>query len=171
MATAVSDATASERRSGPGFVVALAISLIVGGIAGGGFGAFLHAPEPVAAPVHVETKLAEPLSPQPIVGAVSRFPPDAIELPVQPIIVTIGTELKTNIRLEFSIVAAGGTPDEGTLKGEIREDVIAYLKGLAVADLEGGRRFQLLREQLDDRARVRGRGVVLGILISGLVVQ
>ncbi len=171
MATAGSDAMASEQRSGPSFVIALAISLVIGGIAGGGFGAFLRAPAPTEPAAQAATVPVDSLSPQPIVGAVSRFPPDAIELPVQPIIVTIGSELKTNIRLEFSIVAASGTPDEGTLKGEIREDVIAYLKGLTVSDLEGGRRFQLLREQLDDRARVRGRGVVLGILISGLVVQ
>jgi flagellar FliL protein len=57
------------------------------------------------------------------------------------------------------------------LKSEIREDVIAFLEGLTVADIEGVRGFQNLREQLDDRAKIRGRGAVLGLLIGGLILE
>ncbi len=80
-------------------------------------------------------------------------------------------EPKTNVRLDLSIIAAHGTAESGTLKSEIREDVIAFLEGLNVADIQGVRGFQNLREQLDDRAKIRGRGAVLGLLIGGLILE
>jgi flagellar FliL protein len=64
-----------------------------------------------------------------------------------------------------------GTPDSTLLKNEVREDIIAYLKGLTVADIQGVRGFQNLREQLEDRARIRGRGAILGLLIGGFVIE
>lgn len=169
MAKAGAESGGAEQGSGPGLVVAVLICIGIGGISGAGFGYFASLPAaPQPAAVEAEAAAKPSIPPEEIVG---RFPHDAIELAVEPVIATIGPDFKTNVRLEFSIIVASGTPDEGPLKSEIREDVIAYLKGLTLSDLEGGRSFQLLRDELDDRARNRGRGVVLGMLISGLVVQ
>ena len=169
MAKSGAESGGAEAGSGPGLVVAVLICAAIGAVVGGGFGYFLSMPAAPPAPVvEAEAGTKQSLPPEEIAG---RFPHDAIELHVEPVIATIGPDFKTNVRLEFSIIAASGTPDEGPLKSEIREDIIAYLKGLTLSDLEGGRSFQLLRDELDDRARTRGRGVVLGMLISGLVVQ
>ena len=94
-----------------------------------------------------------------------------MEIQVPAIIVQLKGEPKTNVRLDLSIIAAHGTTESGTLKSEIREDVIAFLEGLNVADIQGVRGFQNLREQLDDRAKIRGRGAVLGLLIGGLILE
>jgi flagellar FliL protein len=64
-----------------------------------------------------------------------------------------------------------GTSEASLLKNEVREDVIAYLKGLTVADIQGVRGLQNLREQLEDRARIRGRGAILGLLIGGFIIE
>ena len=64
-----------------------------------------------------------------------------------------------------------GTSDGSVLKNEVREDIIAYLKGLTVADIQGVRGLQNLREQLEDRAKIRGRGAILGLLIGGFVIE
>jgi flagellar FliL protein len=138
------------------------------GIGGGGAFGYLAIPvgnEPVAVE---ETK---PVSVAPQTPASDRFPGDALEIPVPSIIVDLSGEPKSRVRLDVSVVAVHGTPDSTLLKNEVREDIIAYLKGLTVADIQGVRGFQNLREQLEDRARIRGRGAILGLLIGGFVIE
>ena len=101
----------------------------------------------------------------------SRFPSDAREIAIPPIIVDLKGEPASRVRIDLSVIAVHGTAESGVLKDEVREDVIAYLKGLTIADIQGARGFQNLREQLDDRAKIRGRGAILGILIGGLLVE
>jgi len=138
---------------------------VVGVVGGGAFGYFVmpsgaSTPDPQAS--HVEEKSS------PVPG---RFPNDALAVEISSIIADLESEPKSRVRLDISIVIANGTPETTTLKNEVKEDVISYLKGLSVSDIQGIRGFQNLREQLDDRARVRGRGAILGLLIGGLVLE
>ncbi|HVZ04385.1 flagellar basal body-associated FliL family protein [Hyphomicrobium sp.] len=100
-----------------------------------------------------------------------RFPSDALEIAIPSIIVDLKGEPRSRVRLDLSIVAVHGTTRTGVLKDEVREDIIAFLKGLTVADIQGVRGFQNLREQLNDRAKIRGRGSILGVLIGGFVIE
>lgn len=151
---------------GPGIAMSLLVALLIGCLGGGAFG-YLALPTSPARPAAASAPAVAPASPQP-----GRFPSDALELQLAPIILEIGgaTDPK-KIRVELSIVAAHGTPNTSTLQSEVREDVIAFMKGLTVKDIEGARGFQNLREQLDDRAKIRGRGAVLGLLVGGIVVE
>lgn len=154
---------------GPGIVLSAIIALVVGCVGGGAFG-YLAVPTPPPPTEKQEEKIAAKSTEGP--QAPGRFPSDAVELQLTPIILEMGkAEKQSKVRIEFSIIAAHGTPNTSTLQSELREDVIAYMKGLDVKDLEGARGFQNLREQLDDRAKIRGRGAVLGLLIGGLVVE
>lgn len=141
------------------------IAIVLGAGGGAAFGYFAI-PDGTAAspPAQGETKPQPPPTP-------GRFPNDAMELAVPSVITDIGTDPRMRARLDVSIIVAHGTSESTTLIGEVREDMIAYLKGLTVADIQGVRGFQNLREQLDDRARVRGRGAILGLLIGGLVLE
>lgn len=156
----------SEKSGGTADLVKSALAAMIVGAAGGAvFGYFVmpsaaKTPDTLAAPV--ERK------PTPAPG---RFPNDALAVEVSSIIAELETEPKMRIRLDVSIVIAHGTPETTTLRNEVKEDVIAYLKGLRASDIQGVRGFQNLREQLDDRARVRGRGAILGLLIGGLVLE
>lgn len=160
---------AAEKNEKSGSTAELVKSAIAAAIVGaGGGGAFgylvmpsaANTPEPSAAPL-------ERKSPP----AAGRFPNDALAVDVSSIIAELETEPKMRIRLDVSIIIAHGTPETTTLRNEVKEDVIAYLKGLRASDIQGVRGFQNLREQLDDRARVRGRGAILGLLIGGLVLE
>lgn len=148
-----------------GFVMSILVAAVLGIGGGGAFGYFAmpDASAPSPEPKSGSVAQAEP--------APGRFPRDAIELTVPSVITDLDTDPKMRARLDVSIIVAHGTPESTTLIGEVREDMIAYLKGLTLADIQGVRGFQNLREQLDDRARVRGRGTILGLLIGGLVLE
>jgi flagellar FliL protein len=148
-----------------GYVKPVLMAVLIGAVGGLGFGYFGEMAKPFAAGKDV----AESTEPQR--RPIGRFPKDALEISVPSIIVQLKGEPKTSVRLDVSVIAAHGTPETSALKSEIREDVIAYLEGLTVADIEGVRGFQNLRQQLDDRAKIRGRGSVLGILIGGLILE
>ncbi|MBS0253115.1 MAG: flagellar basal body-associated FliL family protein [Proteobacteria bacterium] len=154
-----------EPNSGGGFVIAALIAIVLGAVGGGAYGYLLM---PDAKPQNSEPtdKAAPPGSP-----TAGRFPSDAIELAIPSVITDLNSKPAVRARLDVSIIVVHGTPQTTTLVGEVREDVIAYLKGLSIDDIQGVRGFQNLREQLDDRARVRGRGAILGLLIGGLVLE
>jgi flagellar FliL protein len=149
------------------FVKSMLLAVVLGIGGGGAFGYFAI---PVGtAPAPVEE--AKPASIAPQTPMSGRFPSDALEIAIPSIIVDLSGEPKSRVRLDISIVAVHGTSESGLLKDEVREDIIAYLKGLTVADIQGVRGLQNLREQLEDRARIRGRGAILGLLIGGFVIE
>lgn len=150
-----------------GFMASAVVALLLGLGGGGAFGYFAM---PDAAPSNASSQgtTGTQSPPSPPAG---RFPGDAIEVSVPSVITDLASDSKVRARLDVSIIVVHGTPETTTLVGEVREDVIAYLKGLSLSDIEGVRGFQNLREQLDDRARIRGRGAILGLLIGGLVLE
>ncbi len=149
-----------------GFMMSAIVAVILGAGGGGAFGYFAM-PDGSPSNSPPKNESASP-APAPVIG---RFPNDAIELAIPAVITDLDTDPKIRARLDVSIIVAHGTPETTTLLGEVREDVVAYLKGLTLSDIQGVRGFQNLREQLDDRARIRGRGAVLGLLIGGLVLE
>jgi flagellar FliL protein len=156
-----------DDKKDPNIVISLLIALLIGGIGGGAFGYF-GMPVARKAEADASKPAVEVAKQDPSAG---RFPSDALEIPLQPIIIDIDKEHPTKVRLELSVIAARGTSNTGTLQGELREDAIAFLRGLTVKDIEGARGLQNLREQLDDRAKIRGRGAVLGLLVGGIVLE
>ncbi|HML27316.1 MAG TPA: flagellar basal body protein FliL [Hyphomicrobium sp.] len=159
-----------DQKAGGGFgsfMVSAIIALLLGIGAGGAFGYFAM-PEASSSNASSQSAAGTQSTPPPPAG---RFPNDAIEIAVPSVIADLASGAKVRARLDVSIVVVHGTPETTTLVGEVREDVIAYLKGLSLSDIEGVRGFQNLREQLDDRARIRGRGAILGLLIGGLVLE
>lgn len=157
-------------KSGPGIVLAALVCLLLGSASGGAFGYFFLA-EVHAPAIEKEEAIEASAVVVPEPKGEGRFPDDAIEIPLAPIITGIGTEKKSKVRLEMSIVAIAGTPLDTPMKNEIREDAIALLWGLSLSHIDSGRGFQRLRAELSRRARVRGSGAVLGVLIGNLVVQ
>jgi flagellar protein FliL len=159
------DDTRAAGTSTADFVKSAIAAVVLGIGIGGAFGYFAV---PDGSGPSIQPASESVASPKPSAG---RFPDDALEVELPSVIANLETEPKTKVRLDVSIIVAHGTPETTTLKGEVKEDVIAYLKGLTVADIQGVRGFQNLREQLDDRARIRGRGAILGLLIGGLLLE
>ncbi len=61
--------------------------------------------------------------------------------------------------------------DPNALLGEITEDIIAYLRTVPMSDLEGPSGFLHLREDLNDRVRIRSGGKVREVVIQTLVLE
>ena len=54
---------------------------------------------------------------------------------------------------------------------EVTEDIVAFLRTVPLEQLEGPSGFQHLREDLNDRARVRSKGRVSELIVQGLVIE
>jgi flagellar FliL protein len=152
-------------KSPPNIVVTLALMTLIGVGLGAGFGFFLVAPQQAAKdvpPAEVSAAAVEQRF---------RFPADAIEVVLAPIIATIGHDSRHRMRIECSVVMTKEAASAAILKTELAEDIIAFLRGVSIEDVSGAHGFQNLREDLDEVARIRGHGAILGLLISGFVVE
>ncbi len=143
------------------------VAILIGAGGGGAFGYFFVPDGSAPPPAKGASETVEP----PKEPSPGRFPSDALEIQIPSVIVDLNSEPRTRVRLDLSVIAVHGPADTTSLKSEVREDVIAFLRGQTVADIQGVRGFQNLREQLDDRAKIRGRGAILGLLIGGLVLE
>jgi|EndMetStandDraft_5_1072996.scaffolds.fasta_scaffold171769_2 flagellar protein FliL len=154
-------AAASKAKGSSPFVPVLVATVLVGG-AGAFFG--MQAPallQPTAAPKekHEEKpKLAE-------AGKVSVRGLSAITT-------NLASPPNTWIRMETSAVIVEDLGPEGTvLMARLAEDIVAYLRTVPLEQIEGPSGFQHLREDLNDRVRIRSQGKVRELLIEALVVQ
>ena len=91
---------------------------------------------------------------------------------LSPIITNLGGPKAAWIRLEAAIVVVqDGGKDDNVLAGKITEDIVAYLRTVPMGQIEGANGFQNLREDLNERARVRSGGRVREVVIQSLVVE
>lgn len=91
-------------------------------------------------------------------------------------LVSITTNLaqpkSTWIRLEAVIVmteSLGSNSD--VIAKQMSEDIIGYLRTISLDQLDGPSGFQHLREDLNDRVRVRSEGKVAELIITSLIVE
>lgn len=73
------------------------------------------------------------------------------------------------IRMEAKLLAKSGT--DNVLAAKIAEDIVAYLRTVDLASLEGAYGFRALKANLKDRVRIRSRGQVKDIVIQEFVIE
>ncbi len=89
-----------------------------------------------------------------------------------PIVTNLARPTETWIRLEGSLVLEGVDGEKArVLAAEIGGDVMAYLRTLALSQIEGAGGLQALREDLAERVRLRSNGRARELVIETLVVQ
>ncbi len=89
-----------------------------------------------------------------------------------PIVTGLDGPQRAWVRIEASIVLDGAREgDDGLLAALIAQDIVAFLQTVSLADIEGARGFQHLREDLGERARVRSGGRVRDLVIHTFVVE
>jgi flagellar FliL protein len=102
----------------------------------------------------------------------SRYPASANLRSLAPIVTNLASPERTWVRLEASLVMDGEqTAETNMLAGQITEDIIAYLRTVALVQIQGASGFQYLREDLNDRVRVRSGGKVRDLVIQSLIVE
>ena len=57
------------------------------------------------------------------------------------------------------------------LAAQITEDLVAFLRTVPLAQIQGASGFQHLREDLNDRVRVRSGGKVHELVIQALIIE
>ena len=61
--------------------------------------------------------------------------------------------------------------EDDQLAAKIAEDMVAFLQTVSVTEIEGASGFQHLREDLNDRVRVRSDGRVRDLVIHTFIVE
>jgi flagellar FliL protein len=100
-----------------------------------------------------------------------RFSDKASLHALSPIVTNLASPERTWIRLEASIVIDAEAVDAKALAAAITEDTVAYLRTLSLPLIEGASGILHLREDLNDRVRVRSGGKVRDMIVHTLIVE
>lgn len=91
---------------------------------------------------------------------------------LSPIVTNLAAPANNWARVEASMVTESLNDEEaGILAAHISEDIVVYLRSASVAQFEGARGLQHLRDDLTERANVRSSGKVRELIIETLVIQ
>jgi flagellar FliL protein len=89
-----------------------------------------------------------------------------------PVTTNLAGQKSTWIRLETAIVLEGEPPaDVEMLGSKITDDILAFLRTVPLAQIEGASGYQNLREDLNDLVRVRSGGKVRELVVQTLIVE
>jgi flagellar protein FliL len=159
--------TSGGPAAGSGLVSLLLGLVIVTGLsvgAGGMFGLQLASKlaTPAASPPGGQASPAAP--------AKGRYASAALyALPA--IVTNLASPERTWVRLEASIVLDEESSEGKALATGIAEDITAYLRTLSLPLMEGASGLLHLREDLNDRARIRSGGKVRDLIVHTLIVE
>ena len=93
-------------------------------------------------------------------------------LPLTPITTNLAQPTATWVRLESMLVAEQDLGVDGpVLVKRLSEDIIGYLRTISLDQISGPSGFQHLREDINDRVRIRSAGKVSGIVITSLILE
>lgn len=151
-------------KSGGGIsVLAILIITILGAGAGGFFGMLV--------PSLTKTGPDKPKAEAPAEHE-QKPPPTLLVQALPPITTNLAQPSTTWIRIESSVVInADMGPDANVIAARMSEDIIGYLRTLSIDQIESPSGFQHLREDLNDRVRVRSEGKALELIIQSLILE
>jgi len=90
-------------------------------------------------------------------------------LPIEAITTNLAAPSDIWVRMELSLVF-DGKPDQA-LGEQIHQDFLAFMRTVKLPQVEGASGFQHLKEDLEERARIRSNGRVKKILIKTLLFE
>lgn len=151
-----------------GVILALSVLTLLAAAGGGGLGIQLASTvEKAVVEKAKEQEAAEPEKPP-----LRYSNPEMMMESLKPIVSNLAAPSSTFVRIEASIIYKNGSlPNPQIAAAQIREDVMAYLRTIPLSQLEGPSGLIHLREDLNERARMRSEGHVEELVIETLVVQ
>lgn len=158
---AKADAAAAPKTNGGISILGLLILSIMAAASGVLFGSMV--------PGLIEQKpMKENLAAKEVAGV----PAGASLEPLGPITTNLAQPSKIWIRLEVILVVEKGLgADAEIIKKEIAEDILGYLRTLSIDQISGASGFQHLKEDLNDRVRVRSEGKVSGVVVTSMILE
>ena len=157
MAEKEDSATSTPKRSGAaGVIAATLLAALIG--AGHGFGM---------------TKWSATLKRAPKADqAQAAAGPELALRELAPIVTNLANSGDVWVRFEGGILLEAAAAKQGeALAAQIGTDILAYLRTLSIAQLQGVNGLAFLREDLNERVRQRSQGKAREIVIQTLVVQ
>ena len=92
--------------------------------------------------------------------------------PLAPVVTNLANPSTSWVRLEGSLILEEMPPAEADLlAAKVSEDIIAFLRTVTLAQIEGASGFQHLREDLTDRVKARSAGRARELVIHTFVVE
>jgi flagellar FliL protein len=152
-----------KKKSGGISIMAMLILTILSAAGGAGFG--------IMTPGIVKTA---PVKPQAAVSEHDKrdVRATAVLKPLAPITTNLAHPSSTWIRLETSLVVDQDLgPEADILATKISEDIVGFLRTVPVDQIQGPSGFQHLREDLNDRVRVRSEGRVSELIIQSFIIE
>jgi flagellar FliL protein len=105
-------------------------------------------------------------------AAAQAHGPEAQLLPMTPITTNLAQHSATWLRLESMLIAEQDLGLDGpVMVKRLSEDILGYLRTVSLDQIAGPSGFQHLREDLNDRVRIRSEGKVSGIVITSLILE
>jgi flagellar FliL protein len=153
-----------------GRLIGLMVSAVaITGVAGGG-GVLLG----LKTAATIERAIAEQDAATPVEqrSPSAKYDGDMVVKPIEAVITNLASPAETWIRLETAMVFKSRAIDNPeVIAAELRQDMLAYLRTISIGQLEGPSALQHLREDLNERARLRTKGQVSELVIETLVIQ
>ncbi|WP_226735914.1 flagellar basal body-associated FliL family protein [Microvirga lenta] len=157
--------TDSGSGGGKGWLGMLVVLTLLAVGTGGAFGLFLVST--VEKAVDEKKKGEEEKAPQTLV-----YSGDLVLRAVAPVVTNLAGASDVWVRLESSIVFTNGSVENpDVMTAEIRQDILAYLRTLTLAQIQGASGLQHLREDLNERVSMRSKGLVRELIVETLIVQ
>lgn len=171
MAAAVKDAAeAPQVKGSPSLVIQLGLLVaLTAAAAGMGWvsGGFLPGGKPGAEPATEAHAPADGHGDAAKEG--DKTAPGATIIPLAAITTNIASPSDVWVRMEVSLVLDGPQPAE--LPGVIQQDLLAYIRTVKMHEIEGASGFRHLKENIEERARIRSDGHVKQVLIRTLLFE
>ena len=156
---------AGGKSGGKAWIGALALVTLVAVGAGGGVGLYLLSSVEKAVDLRKRDEHVQ-------ATRVLNYTGDLALASVGSVVTNLAEPSDAWVRLESSIVfKSGSLPNPDVLLAEIRADLLAYLRTLSTAQIEGASGLLHLREDLAERAGLRSKGLVREFIVESLVVQ
>jgi flagellar FliL protein len=78
---------------------------------------------------------------------------------------------KPGVRVDISLLLPKGLPQEDEMVALLAQDIVAFLRTVTTTQIEGPTGFQMLREDLEDIARIRSQGKARGLVIRSFMIE
>ncbi len=172
MATAVENPEGMSEKAGSGSIVTSIVAVLVLSVIAAGGGGFLGlqlytmVEQSIQRKAEAAEKAKPPATIKPAVAGASQIKTLA------PVITNLADPPTSWVRLEASLVLDEMPSDEADLLAtKVSEDIIAFLRTVTVAQVEGASGFQHLREDLSDRVKARSAGRARELVVHTFVIE
>jgi flagellar FliL protein len=157
--------TSPSREGSLRWLITLGLLTLLSAVVGGGFGLLMVS--------GIEKRIEEKYKALPEKSEVkSPYAGDIGIKKLAPVVTNLAGSNEDWVRIEASIVyKLSDEQNPDVMAGETRQDILAYLRTVSLAQIQGPSGLLHLREDLNERVKLRSKGVIQELVVETLIVQ